>query len=158
MSCCALKTVLNCSTWHTWMYKVTLHHYKKGEWQVRGGGCMMNRSDLFASSQSDKHWDLSPCLFTIDAVAFQSASAPAHKLNPRDFPFQRAKKGDNITSFRVTREAWVEGLVSFTLSNISWFRFHGKSGCLCCHEQRRAGNLSGSGRSWLASIFHGRCF
>lgn len=32
---------------------------------------------------------------------FQPASAPAHKLNPRDFPFQRVKKGYNITSFRV---------------------------------------------------------
>lgn len=64
--------------------------------------------------------------------AFQSASAPAHKLNPRDFPFQKGRKrGYNITSFtlrdwpvRVTR---VEGLLSFTLENISWFRFHRKS-------------------------------
>lgn len=35
---------------------------------------------------------------------FQSASAPAHKLNPRDFPFQRVEKGYNITSFGVRRE------------------------------------------------------
>lgn len=36
---------------------------------------------------------------------FQPASAPAHKLNPRDFPLSAGeKRGYNITSFRVRED------------------------------------------------------
>lgn len=86
----------------------------------------MKDFDLFASSLSDIDREIAAHIYSQKMQAghtFQSASAPAHKLNPRDFPFQGMKKGYNITSFRVREKpvgvAWVEGLLSFTLSYIS---------------------------------------
>lgn len=52
---------------------------------------------------------------------FQSASAPAHKLNPRDFPFQRVEKSYNITSFGVREMPRLEGLFqTFPDLGFSW--------------------------------------
>lgn len=46
---------------------------------------------------------------------FQSASAPAHKLNSRDFPFQRVEKGYNITSFGVRESPWRNSFKRFLI-------------------------------------------
>lgn len=84
---------------------------QKGDWQVKGAGSMqMKHFGLFASSQSDRQRTegLRPMSIhvpgrrqkTQPGHTFQPASAPAHKLNPRDFPFEREKRGYNITSFR----------------------------------------------------------
>lgn len=67
----------------------------------------MKHFGLFAPSQSDKQKTerLRPMSIhgpgrrqkTRPGHTFQSASAPAHKLNPRDFPFQRGEKRATIS-------------------------------------------------------------
>lgn len=55
----------------------------------------MKDFDLFASSLSDIDREIAAHIYSQKMQAghtFQSASAPAHKLNPRDFPFQGMKK------------------------------------------------------------------
>lgn len=83
---------------------------------------------------------------------FQPASAPAHTLNPRDFPFHGVEKGYNITSFGA-REApgWRDSFK--TLPDLG---FDGKSGR--ARWPPRAGSPSGSGRSPRPCVFDGSCF
>lgn len=116
---------------------------------------------LFAPSQSDKQRTQRSLLMSIHGPGwrqktqpghtFQPASAPAHKLNPGISPFKERKKGYNITSFRqrerlVGVTGWRDSCHSL-LWDISWFRFQGKSGSLCC-EQTRGEKLSGLVAAW----------
>lgn len=83
----------------------------------------MKQLELFVSTQSDKqrtqrYWSTSihgRRQKTQPGHTFQCDSAPAHKLNPRDFSFQKGRKrGYNITSFTLReRPGWRYSCHSF---------------------------------------------